>query len=68
MLVVAGAIASLMSLTRGDVAYMLVIIWAYVGIALKHSGTATVSIAAWVMTAVLAVMLVVGAVRARKRA
>jgi hypothetical protein len=46
MLVVAAAIASLVSITRGDVAYVLVIVWAFVGIAIKHTGTPLVSIVA----------------------
>jgi hypothetical protein len=67
MLVVGAAVASAVSLTRGDVAYMLVIIWAFVGIAIKHTATPTVGIAAWVMTAVVAVMLVVGVLLNRRR-
>ena len=67
MLAAGAAIASAVALTRGDVAYMLVIVWAFVGIAVKHAGTPVVAIAAWVATAVVAVVLVVGAVRYRKR-
>jgi hypothetical protein len=46
MLVVATAVASLVSITRGDVAYVLVIVWAFVGIAIKHADTPLVSITA----------------------
>jgi benzodiazapine receptor len=46
MLVAATAIASLVSLTRRDVAYVLVIVWALVGIAVKQSATPLVSITA----------------------
>ena len=60
MLVAGVAIASAVSLTRGDVAYMLVIIWAFVGIAVKHAGTPVVATAGWVATALAALMLVVG--------
>ena len=67
MLVVGAAVASAVSLTRGDVAYMLVIIWAFVGIAIKHAATPVVATAAWVMTAVVAVMLVVGLLLNRRR-
>jgi hypothetical protein len=67
MLLAATAIAGAVSLTRGDIAYMLVIIWAFVGIALKHAGTPVVSITAWVMTAVNAVLLVLGAWLKRRR-
>jgi len=69
MLVAGVAIASAVSLTRGDVAYMLVIVWAFAGIAVKHAGTPVVATAAWVTTALAALMLVVGLVfRKRLRA
>ena len=57
MLVVAAAIASLVSITRGDVAYVLVIVWAFVGIAVKHSTTVSVTWAAWICAAILLVSL-----------
>ena len=46
MLVVATLIASVVSITRGDSAYVAVIVWAYVGIALKHSDTLIVRVTA----------------------
>jgi benzodiazapine receptor len=58
MLVVGAAIASAVGLTRGDVAYMLVIVWAFVGIAVKHAATPLVATAAWATTGIVAVMLV----------
>ena len=58
MLVVGAAIASAVGLTRGDVAYMLVIVWAFVGIAVKHAATPLVATAAWAATGIVAVMLV----------
>jgi hypothetical protein len=62
MLVAAGGIAAAVSLTRGDVAYSLVIVWALAGIAVKHAGTPGVAVTAWIMTAFVGVMLVVGVV------
>jgi len=67
MLVVGAGIVSAVSLTRGDVAYMLVIVWAFAGIAVKHAGTPVVATAAWVMTALVALMLVVGLLFKRRR-
>jgi len=64
---VAVGISSAVSLTRGDVAYMLVLIWAFVGIAVKHAGTPVVEVAAWVATALVALMLVVGVLFVRQR-
>ena len=60
MLIVATIIASAVSLSRGDVAYALVIIWAFVGIAVKHSATTNVAVTAWVAVAVVALTLLVG--------
>jgi hypothetical protein len=67
MLVVATAVAVLMSLRHGDIAYIAVIVWAFVGIAVKHSGTALVSIPALVLAVVAALSLVIGVPRARTR-
>jgi benzodiazapine receptor len=63
MLVVGLGIASALSLTRGDIAYMLVIIWAFAGIAVKQAATPLVATSAWVATALLGLMLLVGVVR-----
>lgn len=46
LLAVTMVITSLMSITRGDVAYVLVIAWALIGIAVKHSETPLVAIPA----------------------
>jgi len=60
MLMAATGIAWAVSLTRGDVAYMLVIAWAFAGIGVKHSSNPTVAGAAWAATALVAIGLVVG--------
>jgi len=67
MLIAGVGIASAVSLTRGDVAYMLVIVWAFAGIAVKHADTPVVATAAWVTTALTALMLVVGALFRRQK-
>lgn len=67
MLVAGAGIASAVSLTRGDVAYTLVIAWAFAGIGVKHAGTPVVATAAWVMTVVVALMTVVGTLLNRRR-
>ena len=61
MLIAGLAIASAVSLTRGDAAYLLVLIWAFVGIAVKHQGTALVATTAWITAGLVLVVLVVGA-------
>jgi hypothetical protein len=67
MLIVAGLIASAVSLTRGDVAYVLVIVWAYAGIAVRHSDTLLVAITAGVVAGIVALTLIVGVPLARTR-
>ncbi len=60
MLVAAALIASAVSLTRGDIAYVLVIVWAYVGIAIKHSGTPLVVILAGFLAGFVLATLLLG--------
>ncbi len=66
MLLVATVIAALVSLTRGDVAYLLVIVWAFVGIAVKHADTPSVTNGAWI-TSVLVLLALVAGVFLRRR-
>lgn len=66
MLVAATIIAGSVALTRRDVAYMLVIIWAFVGIAVKHAAVPLVSTAAWITTGANVALLVVGALLRRR--
>lgn len=67
MLLAATGIASAVSLSRGDVAYMLVIMWALAGIGVKQAATPVVAVTAWVTTALVGLMLVVGVVLRRQR-
>jgi hypothetical protein len=53
MLVVATIVGILMILRRKDPAYALVLVWAFIGIANKHSGTALVANTAWITAAIL---------------
>jgi ABC-type nickel/cobalt efflux system permease component RcnA len=59
MLAVGVLLAFLINLTRGDVAYALVLLWAYVGIAIKHQGS-IVSQAAWAASALLVIVTFIG--------
>ena len=67
MLAAAVVITAAMCLTRGDVLYALVIIWALVGIAVKQADVPAVATAAWVAAAAVAVALVAGIIVARRR-
>jgi hypothetical protein len=61
MLGAATAITAAVAITRGDVAYGLVIVWAFVGIAVKHADTPIVATTAWVMTGVVVLVTALGA-------
>jgi hypothetical protein len=60
ILIVATIITAVVSLTRGDVAYVLVIAWAFAGIALKHSETPIVAVTASVMAGLSLLTLLLG--------
>ncbi|MBN1640163.1 MAG: tryptophan-rich sensory protein [Anaerolineae bacterium] len=60
MLVAATLIAGAVSITRGDVAYVAVIVWAFIGIAIKHADTPTVATTAWLTAGIVALTLVIG--------
>ena len=67
MLIVGAGIASAVSISRGDVAYVLVIVWAFVGIAVKHAATSLVAVTAGLMALIIALTLLVGVPRNKQR-
>lgn len=67
MLIAATGITAAVTFTRGDIAYGLVIVWAFAGIAVKHADTRMVSTAAWVATAAVALVTVLGGWSHRQR-
>ena len=67
MLAAGVIISALMSLRRADIAYSLVLVWAYIGIAVKQAGSPLVANAAWIAAVLILVMLVVGVIRKRQR-
>ena len=64
---VALVITTLMLVTRKDVAYSLVIIWALVGIAVKQSGNQTVVMLAEISAVIVAVILLATIIIAKVR-
>jgi hypothetical protein len=60
MLIAGAVISSAVALTRRDIAYVLVIMWAFAGIAVKHANEQAIMPTAWVMACVVVIMLVVG--------
>jgi len=68
MLIAGAVIAALVSLTRGDVVYVAVVVWAYAGIAVKPSSTEFITLTAWIAAAVVAASLLIGVPLYRRRA
>jgi hypothetical protein len=58
MLVVAIAVAGLMAYYRQDIAYLLVLIWAFIGIGVEQSDTPQVANAAYIAAAIVAIFVI----------
>ena len=58
MLVVAIAVAALMAYSRQDIAYLLVLVWAFIGIGVEQADTAQVANAAYLAAGVVAVFVI----------
>ncbi len=67
MLTIATIVGGLMSFRHRDIAYAAVLIWAFIGIALKHSDNGIVATAAWVAAFITAVLLIIGFLRGRRQ-
>jgi len=66
MLIVATGISLAVGLTRGDSIYLLVIIWAFAGIGVKHSSTPVIARAAWISTSIVGLLLIGNIIRQRQ--
>jgi hypothetical protein len=66
MLVVTAGLASIMAVSRADAAYILVLIWAVAGIAIKQSAIPIVAITAWSVTGFLVFMLMIAFLQRRR--
>ena len=65
-LAVALVVATLVALTRRDVAYLLVLAWAFAGIGVKHMAVTPVATAAWVATGYVLALVVVSLLGSRR--
>lgn len=61
MLIIAAAIAIAMVLRHRNIAYAMVFVWAYIGIAVQHSETALVAFPAGILAALIALSVVMAA-------
>jgi hypothetical protein len=62
MLFVGAGVATAVFVTRKDIAYMLVILWAFVGIAVRHAGVTLVENVAWIASGIVAGVLLAGSI------
>lgn len=60
MLVAASGISLAIALTRADISFLCVMVWSFVGIAIKQSAVPLVADAAWVMAALIVLMIPLG--------
>lgn len=60
MLIAGAVITSAVTLTRGDMAHALAILWAFVGISVKHTDVQAVMLTAWIVAYIVAIALVAG--------
>lgn len=67
MLGVGVVLAALMAVSRHDVAFILVFVWAYIGIAVKQANTPLVANSAWAAVVALLVLAGVAALRLPRR-
>lgn len=65
MLAVASLLGLAMALTRRDAAYLLVLVWAFVGIAVKQSPAPVVVLSAWIAAALMLALAIFSLARRR---
>ncbi len=66
-LAVALVVATLVALTRRDVAYLLVLAWAFAGIGVKHAAVTPVAPAAWLATGYVLALVATSLLRRDQR-
>ena len=65
MLVVASLLGLAMAITRRDVAYLAVLVWAFIGIAVKQASAPLVSTSAWIAAALMLGLAIFSFIRRR---
>ena len=63
MIVVASIVGLLMTLTRKDAAYVFVLVWSFIGIAVKQADAASVAITAWIGAGAMLLLTIYSLVR-----
>lgn len=68
MLAVASILGILMSITRNDIGYLSVLVWAFIGIAVKQTEAPTVVTSAWIAAVAMFVLVIYSAMQMYQRA
>jgi len=58
MIVIASVVGLLMTLTRSDAAYVFVLVWSFIGIAVKQASTASVATTAWIGAVLMLILAI----------
>ncbi len=66
MLVIAGLLGWMMSWRENDTPYVLVLIWAFIGITVSQAGTALVVNTAWAVVVLLVIAIIAGVYKYKK--
>jgi hypothetical protein len=65
MLAVASLLGLAMALTRNDAGYLSVLVWAFIGIAVKQAGAPLVAVSAWIAAVLMLALIVFSLFRLR---
>jgi hypothetical protein len=65
MIAVASVVGVLMAVTRRDAAYLFVLVWSFIGIAVKQADVANVAASAWIGAGVMLAMAIYSLTRRR---
>jgi hypothetical protein len=65
MIIVASVVGLLMALTRRDAAYLFVLVWSFIGIAVKQTPAPAVVTTAWIAAAAMFILAVYSISRQR---
>ena len=67
MIAIASVIGLFMTLTHKDTAYLLVLVWSFIGIAVKQTSTPLVAASAWIAAALMLGLAVYSLLRRQRR-
>jgi len=63
MIIVASVVGLMMALTRKDAAYVFVLVWSFIGIAVKQADVANVALTAWIGAGAMLILAIYSLIR-----